>query len=64
MADRDDSMSQDRPDIFGLLTRIAVAWLNNPKHQLPADEVPTLIEQIHKGLAAVQADVPEVSENP
>ena len=57
-------MSQDRPDIFGLLTRIAVAWLNNPRHQLAVDEVPILIERIHEGLAGVQAGVRRASDNP
>lgn len=54
MDDPDHSASQDQLDLIEFVTRIAVAWLDNPSHQISADEVPILIERIHDGLAGVQ----------
>jgi predicted transcriptional regulator len=56
MDDPDHSAPQDQPELVKLVARIAVAWLNNPSHQIAADEVPSLIECIHEGLATLHAD--------
>jgi predicted transcriptional regulator len=39
------------------VTQVAVAWLNNPSHQIAVDEVPTLLDRIYEGLAAHQTRV-------
>ena len=45
----------DQNPLAELVTKVAVAWLSNPSHQLAADEISALIERIYEGLAAFQA---------
>jgi predicted transcriptional regulator len=49
----------DQYPLTKLVTKVAVAWLTNPSHQLAADEVPALIGRIYDGLAALQAGAGE-----
>jgi hypothetical protein len=36
------------PDpVLEMATRIAVAWLNNPGHQIEAEELPMLLQRSH-----------------
>jgi predicted transcriptional regulator len=48
---------EDKHASVEFVTQVAVAWLNNPNHQIAADEVPTLLERIYEGLAALQTRV-------
>ena len=48
-------MEKARPDAAELVTRIAVAWLDNPSHSIAAEEVPALLRRIQRGLAAIGA---------
>ncbi|MBM7407078.1 MULTISPECIES: hypothetical protein [Sphingomonas] len=40
---------------LGHVTKIAVAWLKNPSHQIAAEDLPSLLQHIHQGVAAVHS---------
>jgi predicted transcriptional regulator len=42
--------------VLEVVTRIAVAWLNNPSHRIEAVELPMLIQRIHEGVEAISVD--------
>lgn len=39
-------------EVAEAVTRIAVAWLSNPQHQLSSEDLPTLLHRIAEGLSA------------
>ncbi|MBM7405679.1 MULTISPECIES: MucR family transcriptional regulator [Sphingomonas] len=52
---QDDSLldGQGKLDVAKVVTRIAVAWLRNPRNKIPAETVPELLRRIHEGLASL-----------
>ena len=50
----DDLLSEQVSlDTAKVVTRIAVAWLSNPRNHIPAETVPALLRRIHEGLASL-----------
>lgn len=47
---------RDRQVSVELVTRVAVAWLNNPRHKIAADKVPILVERICAGFATLPTE--------
>ena len=50
----DDQLLSDDGNLKAaeVVTRIAVAWLRNPRNKIPAATVPELLRRIHEGLAS------------
>lgn len=57
----DDAEGQDR---LGLITQIAVAWLNNPDHVIRPGDVPDLLLAIGQGLKEASAPAVKASSAP
>jgi predicted transcriptional regulator len=56
MDDPDYSQSNAQLKTAEVVTRIAVAWLNNPTHRIEAEELPMLLQRIHEGLKALSPE--------